>query len=164
MQTRRNFLHASAATAALSRSVLGANDRVRMAIIGTGSRGTLVHEGFTQHNDQVFVAACDVARDRLDQFVTKAGKMATFTDYRKVLEQKDVDAVLITTPDHWHAPIMIAAVEAGKDVYVEKPISNTIEPAQRMVEAVHRTKRIVQVGLQQRSWDHFQESIKLLHK
>ena len=162
MQTRRNFIHASAATAALSRSVLGANDRVQMAIIGTGSRGTLVHEGFTQHNDQVFVAACDVARDRLDQFVTKAGKMATFTDYRKVLEQKDVDAVLITTPDHWHAPIMIAAVEAGKDVYVEKPISNTIEPAQRMVEAVHRTKRIVQVGLQQRSWNHFQESIKLL--
>jgi hypothetical protein len=119
MQTRRNFIHASAATAALSLSVPGANDRVQMAIIGTGSRGTLVHEGFTQHNDQVFVAACDVARDRLDQFATKAGKMAT------------------------------AAVEAGKNVYVEKPISNTIEPAQRMVEAVHRTKRIVQVGLQQ---------------
>ncbi len=157
-------MQATATAAAVSRSILGANDRVQMAIIGTGGRGTAVHGGFTKYDDQVFVAACDVASDRLDQFVTKAGqKMATFSDYRKVLDLKDVDAVLIATPDHWHAPITIAAVAAGKDVYVEKPISNTIEPAQKMVEAVHKSKRIVQVGIQQRSWDHFQEATKLLH-
>ncbi len=164
LENRRTFIQATATAAAFSRSILGANDRVQMAIIGTGGRGTLVHSGFTSHDDQVFVAACDVAGDRLDQFVTKSGgKMATFTDYRKVLDLKDVDAVLITTPDHWHAPIMIDAVAAGKDVYVEKPISNTIEPAQKMVEAVHKSDRIVQVGIQQRSWNHFQEAIKLLH-
>ena len=164
METRRKFLQASATAAVFSRSVLGANDRVQMAIIGTGNRGGQVFQGFSQHKDQVFVAACDVARDRLDSFVSKApNKMTTFTDYRKVLERKDIDAVLITTPDHWHAPIMIAAIQAGKDVYVEKPISNKIEPAQQMVDAVHKSDRIVQVGLQQRSWDHFAEAVKLVH-
>jgi len=164
LDNRRKFLQATAAAAAFARPILGANDRVQMAIIGTGGRGTLVHSCFAQYDDQVFVAACDVARDRLDQFVAKAGgKMATFTDYRKVLDLKDVDGVLITTPDHWHAPMMIEAVAAGKDVYVEKPVSNTIEPAQKMVEAVHKSNRIVQVGIQQRSWNHFQEAIKLLH-
>jgi predicted dehydrogenase len=162
MENRRGFLKASVAAAAVSRSILGANDRIQMAIIGTGERGGQVHGAFTQHKDQVFVAACDVARDTLDDFVTRAGKMSTYTDYRRVLERKDVDAVLIATPDHWHSPILVAACEAGKDAYVEKPISNAVEPAKLMVDAVRKYNRVVQVGLMQRSWKHFQECAKII--
>ena len=164
METRRRFLKASAAAAVVSRSVLGANDRIQMAIIGTGMRGNQVYGSFSQHKDQVFVAACDVARDRLDQFATRAGKVDTYTDYRKVLDRKDIDAVLITTPDHWHAPMLAAACQAGKDAYVEKPISNTIEAAKQMVEVVHKYNRVCQVGVQQRSWKHFQECAKLVRE
>jgi len=160
MKSRRRFLQASAAVAA--RSVLGANDRVQMAIIGTGNRGNQVFNGFSQQTDQVFLAACDVAADRLDAFVTIHGKMDTYRDYRRVLERKDIDAVLVTAPDHQHAPILLAALRAGKDVYIEKPVSNSIEAAQRMVEAVHKSDRVVQVGLQQRSWPHFQECARLI--
>src|ERR1035441_4418642 len=124
MENRRRFLQASAA-AVTARSVLGANDRVQMAIIGTGTRGNQVFTGFSAHTDQVFVAACDVAADRLDAFVTKNGKMDTYKDYRRVLERKDIDAVLITAPDHQHEPILQAALSAGKDAYIEKPISNS---------------------------------------
>src|SRR6516165_6392178 len=163
-ESRRSFLKASAATLAASASVLGANDRVQMAVIGTGTRGTQVHGAFLKHKDAAFTAACDVARDRLDQFlkVNPDEKMDAYGDYRRVLERKDIDAVLITTPDHWHSPIMVAAVEAGKDVYVEKPVSNTIAAALKMVEAARTHKQVVQVGLQQRSWDHFQECAKII--
>jgi predicted dehydrogenase len=78
------------------------------------------------------------------------------------LDRKDVDAVLISTPDHWHAPIMIAAVAAGKDVYVEKPISNSIDASVQMLEAGRKSDRVIQVGLQQRSWNHFQEAAKIV--
>jgi predicted dehydrogenase len=162
MENRRTFLKTTAAAAVVSRSVLGANDRIQMAIIGTGERGEQVHRAFTQHKDQVFVAACDVAKDTLDDFVTRKGKMDTYTDYRRVLDRKDIDAVMITTPDHWHSPILVAACEAGKDAYVEKPISNAVEPAKRMVEAVHKYNRVVQVGLQQRSQRCFIEAAKLV--
>ncbi len=162
MESRRRFLQAAAGAAAVSGSALGANDRVQMAIIGTGARGNQVYGGFSRHTDQVFLAACDVAADRLDAFVTSHGKMDTYTDYRRILDRKDIDAVLITTPDHQHAPMLIAALQAGKDAYIEKPISNAIEPARRMVDAVHKSGRVVQVGLQQRSWPHFQECAKLI--
>ena len=163
MENRRRFLQASAA-AVTARSILGANDRVQMAIIGTGTRGNQVFTGFSAHADQVFLAACDVAADRLDAFVTSHGKMDTYKDYRRVLERKDIDAVLITAPDHQHEPILQAALSAGKDAYIEKPISNSIGPAQRMVEAVHKSDRVVQVGLQQRSWPHFQECARLIRE
>jgi predicted dehydrogenase len=163
MESRRNFLKVTAAAAAASRSILGANDRVRMGIIGTGTRGNQVHSSFIVNKDVEFVAACDVAKSRLDQFATKVGgKIATYADWRKVIDSKDVDAVLITTPDHWHSPIMVAACEAGKDVYVEKPVSNAIAPAQKMVEAARKYNRVVQAGLQQRSWPHFQECVKIM--
>ena len=161
MENRRRFLQATAA-AVTARSILGANDRVQMAIIGTGTRGNQVFTGFSAHTDQVFLAACDVAADRLDAFVTSHGKMDTYKDYRRVLERKDIDAILITAPDHQHEPILQAALSAGKDAYIEKPISNSIGPAQRMVEAVHKSDRVVQVGLQQRSWPHFQECARLI--
>ena len=162
MENRRSFLKATAAAAVVSRSVLGANDRIQMAIIGTGERGAQVHRAFTQHKDQVMVAACDVASDTLDEFVTRVGKMDTYKDYRRILERKDIDAVLITTPDHWHAPMLIEACQAGKDAYVEKPVSNAVEPAKQMVDAVNQYKRVVQVGTWQRSQKHFIECAKMV--
>ena len=78
------------------------------------------------------------------------------------LDNKDIQAVLVSTPDHWHSPITMAACEAGKDVYVEKPVSNAIEPAQRMIEAARKYNRVVQVGMQQRSWQHFQDCVKIM--
>jgi hypothetical protein len=134
-----------------------------MAVIGTGTRGNQVHTAFIRITDVAFVAACDVAKSRLDQFASKVGgKIATYGDYRRVLENKDVEAVLVSTPDHWHSPIMMAACEAGKDVYVEKPVSNAIEPALKMIDAARIYNRVVQVGLRQRSWHHFQECAKMV--
>jgi predicted dehydrogenase len=165
MGSRREFLKVSTAAAVVSRSVLGANDRVQMGIIGTGIRGNQVHGAFIRNSDVQFIAACDVAKSKLDQFATKAGgSIATYTDYRKLIDNKDIQAVLITAPDHWHAPMMLAACEAGKDVYVEKPVSNAIEPALKMIEAARKYNRVVQVGLQQRSWPHFQECAKLVQE
>lgn len=134
-----------------------------MAIIGTGNRGTQVHRAFQRQNDVLFTAACDVARSRMDAFVSQpGGKLATYSDYRRVLENKDVDAVLVSTPDHWHSPIAIDACMAGKDVYVDKSVSNAIDAAIRMVDAVRRTNRVVQVGIQQRSWHHFGECARMM--
>ena len=161
MENRRRFIQTAAGAMAASSTVLGANDRVQMGIIGTGRRGTQVYESFMRNNDVNFIAACEVAKDRLDTFTSAAGsKMDTYVDYRRILDRKDIDAVLITTPDHWHAPITVAACAAGKDIYVEKPVSNTIEGAIQMVDAVRLSNRVVQVGCQQRSWPHFQECAK----
>ena len=165
MESRREFLKVSAAAAVVSQSILGANDRVQMGIIGTGVRGNQVQEAFVRNKDMQFVAACDVAKSKLDKFASKlGGSLATYGDYRRLLENKDVEAVLITTPDHWHSPIMVAACEAGKDVYCEKPVSNAIEPALKMIAAARKYNRVVQVGLQQRSWPHFQECARLVRE
>jgi predicted dehydrogenase len=166
MLTRRTFLQASAVVALGSRSVLGANDRVRMAVIGCGTRGTMVSGFFTRHSDCEFLAACDVAggkRDALAARLRQAGRaFDVVEDYRRILDRKDVDAVLVATPDHWHSPIMVEACAAGKDVYVEKPVSNAIEPAQKMVQAARTHNRVVQVGLQQRQGEHFKEAAELI--
>ena len=144
----------------------GSNDRIRVGIIGTGNRGNQVATDWMKHKDSVFVAACDVAADRLEKTSsvmeqTQGNKVETYEDYRRLLERKDVDAVLIATPDHWHSPMTIDALAAGKHVYVEKPVSNAIEPAVKMLEAARKSKLVVQVGTQQRSWHHFQEAAKL---
>lgn len=162
MENRRTFLKTAAAVGTLSRSVLGANDRVQMGIIGTGTRGMRDHTCFKAHPDTVFVAASEVDQSRLSKALERTGKLATYDDYRKLLDHKDVDAVLITTPDHWHSQMVIDAVAAGKDIYCEKPLSNTVERAQKMLAAVQQSAQIVQVGMQQRSWDHFQEACKIV--
>jgi predicted dehydrogenase len=180
MINRRDFLQAAIAAAAAAQArplfasqqqtgAAGANERIRVGIIGCGNRGNQVATDWMKHKDSVFVAACDVAKDRLDQTAARLGetqgnKLDVYEDYRRILERKDVDAVLIATPDHWHSPMTIDAIAAGKDIYVEKPISNEIEPAVKMLEAARRSDRIVQVGLQQRSWHHFQEAAKLFHE
>ena len=120
---------------------------------------------FTDFPDVELVAVCDVFKPTRDDQAAKLGaktntKPDAVNDYRQVLDRKDVDALLVTTPDHWHGPLVIAASEAGKDCYCEKPLSNSIEVGQKMRAAVRQYKRVVQVGLQQRSWDHFQENAK----
>ena len=161
MEDRRVFLKTLAATLAASRSVFGANDRVQMGVIGTGTRGNQVYQSFMRNKDVTFVTACDVQKSRVDKFVADSKtKMTTVGDYRRVLDNKDVDAVLLTTPDHWHSPMVIEALQAGKDIYCEKPVSNTLDAAIKMRDACRTSKRIVQVGCQQRSWQHFQDQAK----
>jgi predicted dehydrogenase len=148
---------------------VGAAERIRVGLIGCGSRGNQVARDWMHHKDSVFVAACDVAKDRLDETAARLDKtqgnaVDAYEDYRRILDRKDVDAVLVATPDHWHAPMTIDACAAGKDVYVEKPVSNEIEPAVKMIEAARRHNRIVQVGQQQRSWHHFQDAAKLFQE
>jgi predicted dehydrogenase len=178
MINRRDFLHTAMAAAAAAQArplfashqqgVAGANDRIRVGLIGCGNRGNQVATDWMKHKDSVFVAACDVAKDRLDQTAARLGQtqqntLDTYEDYKRILDRKDVDAVLIATPDHWHSPMTIDALSAGKDVYCEKPVSNTIEAAVRMLDAGRRSNRIIQIGLQQRSWHHFQEAARLFH-
>jgi predicted dehydrogenase len=166
MENRRDFLKKMALTAAAastSRSVLGQNDKIRMAVIGTGTRGRMDTRFFQSHPDCEFVAACDVRKTRLDAAIKEmGGNVQGYSDYRRILDRKDVDAVLVTTPDHWHGPIVAQACAAGKDAYVEKPMTHTIEDAVMAVEAARKYKRIVQLGVQQRSGAHFQECAKMI--
>ena len=157
---RRTFFM-GAGSAALATSAAGANDRVRFAVIGAGVRGGHMAGVFAGFEDAQCAAVCDVFKPTRDAIAAKLpGSPDPVVDYRRVLDRKDVDAVLIATPDHWHGPIMMEACQAGKDCYVEKPITNSIEVGLKMIEAARRNKRVVQVGLQQRSWQHFQENAK----
>src|SRR5450756_2788085 len=113
MQSRRSFLAGTAATAALSRSAIGANDRIRFAIIGAGTRGSYVGGVFTDFPDVELVSVCDVYKPTRDQQAAKLGAKTeshpeAVADYRRVLDRKDVDAILITTPDHWHGPMAVS--------------------------------------------------------
>src|SRR5579872_2945651 len=152
--TRREFARAAAlsATAASYSRILGANDRVRMGYIGLGNRGDQVHDAFLEHGDQVTVAVCDL-RDDYMEFAIKKSRATPkkYKEYRDLLADKGVDAVAIATPDHWHALMFIDACNAGKDVYVEKPLSLTVHEGRRMVEVAHLTNRVTQVGIQRRS-------------
>ena len=148
--SRRAF---SVAATALSYSrIAGANDRVRMGFIGLGNRGDQVHDAFLEHGDSQTVAICDLKDEYLDLAASKSRATPLRTkDYRKVIESKDVDAVVIATPDHWHALMFVEACRAGKDVYVEKPLSLTVWEGRRMVEVAVETKRVTQVGIMRRS-------------
>lgn len=167
MDNRRAFLRASAAAiaATAATSAIGANDKIRMAIIGAGNRGARVFDSLARHDDCKFLSVAEVNQQKLTQWMTPSRqtfKLDVVGDYRKILDRKDIDAVLIATPDHWHSQIMIDAVSAGKDVYVEKPASNTIPRINAMLDAYNRGKQVVQMGTHQRSWDHFIEAKKIV--
>lgn len=139
------------AAASYSR-VLGANDRVRLGFIGVGNRGSNLLARTKEYADQEIAAVCDLLDPLLDRAVEAAGTNPTrYKDFRKLLDQKDIDAAVIATPDHWHALMMIAACRAGKDVYVEKPLSLTVVEGRKMVEVAAETERVVQVGIHRRS-------------
>src|SRR6266702_6950313 len=150
--TRRQFARAGMATALSYSRVSGANDRIRMGYIGLGNRGDQVHDAFLEHGDQQTVAVCDLKDSYMDFAIKKSrATPKKYTDYKKLLDDKDVDSVVIATPDHWHALMCIDACHAGKDVYVEKPLSLTVAEGRRMVEVARQTNRVSQVGIHRRS-------------
>ena len=155
---------AGAIASALSRSkVIGANDRVKVGLIGCGSRGRYVSKLMRQVRNVEFAAVCDVYDENAVSARDWAGPGArSYKDFRKLLEQKDVDAVLIATPDHWHAIPTVLACQAGKDVYVEKPLAHNIREGRAIVEAARRYNRVVQTGTQQRSAPHYQEVARII--
>jgi predicted dehydrogenase len=161
--TRRGFT-TTATLAALSASrVLGANERVRLGFIGLGNRGDQVLDAFLPHKDAEIVALCDIYQPYLDFAAKKAGNSPEqFRDYHKLLARRDLDAVVICTPDHWHALMTVHACQAGKDVYVEKPLSLCVAEGRKMVEAARANKRVVQVGIQRRSSTYCKEVAELI--
>jgi predicted dehydrogenase len=168
---RRTFLTASAAgvaalTAGSYGRAAGANERVRLAMIGCGGMMRAHISHFLGRKDTQIIALCEVDADRLadaaKEVEKKNGKAPqTDKDLRKVLTG-DIDAVVIATPDHWHTPAAILALDAGKHVYVEKPCSHNIREGRLLVEAAARTKKVVQTGTQSRSTAHIREAMQAL--
>jgi predicted dehydrogenase len=162
--TRRDFLSTSLAagpvvSAAISRRVLGANDRIRLGVIGSGGRSQHLTSQVNQLEGFEWVAVSDVWEQRCRQWEEKAGvRVEKYQDYRKLLDRNDIDGVLVGTFDHVHAQITADACRAGKDVYVEKPMTSLPDQGLEVVQAVRETKRIVQVGMQQRSMPCFVEA------
>ncbi len=160
---RRDFLRgatrsAAAFTAVSYGRVLGANDRIHLGVIGPGERGRHVM-GLFQKDPLVQVTAlCDIYALQIDKALQQAPGAAAYTDYRKLLEHKELDIILNATPDHWHAQTTIEALNAGKDVYVEKPLTLRIEEGPEIVKAARVNERVCQVGMQQRSGPHYIEA------
>jgi predicted dehydrogenase len=160
MIDRRTFLTAASGLALSARAakaaIQGANNRIRIGVIGTGGRARGLMGLLKKLPGSEMVAVCDVYEPR----VLQAAEIATtatikVADYRRILDDREIDAIVIGAPDHWHKTIALDAVAAGKDVYVEKPVSHTIEEGEQMVKAIEASKQIVQTGTQQRSWDHW---------
>ncbi len=141
--------------------VAGANDRIRLGIIGTGGRGTHLIRMANAAGGVEWVALCDAWDARREQAEKLMGKpVEKYADYRKLLERNDVDAVIVATLDHWHSRMTVDACRAGKDVFVEKPMTSLPMQGHDVVRAARETKRVVQVGVQQRSMAHFIEAKK----
>ena len=163
-ESRREFLKTGAAATALSQTkVKGANDRIRVAGIGCGGRARYLLGLINDIGGAETVAVCDVYGLRRRETIAKFAPGATeHVDYKQVLDRKDIDAVVIGAPDHWHVPMTIDAIRAGKDVYVEKPISHTIEEGEELRRAARDSKQVIQVGYQQRSWPHFEQARQVI--
>ena len=181
-KTRREFLEQSmslgtagaalfaaqpeAANAASYSRVLGANDRIRVALIGCGGMGRADLRDFLKVKNIECVALCDVDDSQVAKTIKEIAEPAaqkpglTTRDFRKVLELKELDAVIVATPDHWHALPTVMACQAGKDVYVEKPLSVAIAEGRVMVETARKHDRVVQMGTQQRSGPHYAEAVE----
>lgn len=159
--SRRNALKSTVAAgialvplqSALSQDrVIGANERIRLGFIGVANRGSQLIDAFKVHPDADIVALCDVDTKTVEKARERCGgKAAMESDFRRMYDKKDIDAVVIATPDHWHAIQTVEACKAGKDVYVEKPLSVTVVEGRKMVEAARKYRRIVQVGIHRRS-------------
>lgn len=176
---RRNFLkkaaasgialsaaqHLFAAKAATSR-VVGANDRINLGVVGVGGRGSYLANKFSKFADDnpnscQIVAVCDVYEKRKREAAEKHNAKG-YLDYREVIARPDIDAVIVATPDHWHAKIALAALDAGKDVYCEKPMTHTIDEALQLARTVRETKRVFQVGSQTTSADQWHKAKKAI--
>jgi predicted dehydrogenase len=155
------------AAAVLPRSVLGANERVTLGIMGVNGRGRALAQGFAGLADAQIKYVCDVDSRVIpklsDLVASKQGKAPeAIGDFRRILDDKGVDGLIVATPDHWHALATILACQAGKDVYVEKPCSHNVAEGRRMIEAARHYNRVVQVGTQRRSSPFFQEVMAAL--
>jgi len=167
---RRYFLGTAAGAALAGAATLGqprkgvaANDKILMGLIGSGGRGRGVMRSMMRDSAVEFIAVCDVSEERRNQGVKDAGgKAKAFVDHRELLAMKEINAVLIASPTHWHAPHLFDALNAGKDVYLEKPMSYSIEQGAEMVKAVRKTDRIVQIGMQRRSSPMVREAKQLM--
>jgi predicted dehydrogenase len=182
--TRRQFLKATAALAVAAPSILpasvwgaakGPNDRLTLGFIGMGKQNSGLLNGFIHNQETQVVAVCDVdttrrehAKQTVEAYYAKQASKGsfkgcdTYTDFRELIARPDIDAVVVATPDHWHALNVIAAADAGKDIYCEKPLSLTIYEARAMVNAVRRNKRICQTGSMQRSSQEFRKACELV--
>jgi predicted dehydrogenase len=176
-QTRRAFLKQSSSAAAAattllalapSQNVLGANEKFVIGMIGPGGMGTNLLKSFATQPDVSVAYVCDPDEQRMNaaaSIVEKAGGAAKqVKDMRRIFDDKTVDAVIIATPDHWHAPATILACDAGKHVYVEKPCSHNLREGRLMIEAARKNNRVVQVGTQTRSTEHAMRAMQLLRE
>jgi predicted dehydrogenase len=171
--TRRKFLQkVSAGTVLVGASfdaksyarVPGANERLFLGLIGCGGRGQDLMKHFVKQG-AVFNCVCDPDENRMQRARNATeGSAETAKDFRRVLESKEIDAVVVATPDHWHALPTILACDAGKDVYVEKPLAYSVVEGRAMVEVARRTKRIVQIGTQQRAGQHYRRAVELIQQ
>jgi len=176
MNDRRDFLKSAAAvftTSIFTGNVHGANDRIRVAFIGMGRMGTDSMETALKLPNVEVPVLCDVYQPNLEKAVAVSGrgpdgtpdarpKAKGITDFREILHDKSIDAVNISTPDHWHAYMTVEACKNGKDVYVEKPICVVVEEGRKMVQAARKYDRVVQVGTWQRSGEHFQKAAEMV--
>lgn len=173
--TRREFIEkvcvgaAGAVTAGYSATAGGypANETIRVGVIGCGGRAfnNLVPKTLALPGTKL-VAACDVYtghRERMVKLATDAGdKIDTTRRHEDIIDRKDVDAVIVATPDHWHVPISVAACESGKDVYCEKPLTHKLNEGERIIAAQNDNKRVLQVGMQQRSFPQFKRAKEII--
>ena len=179
--SRRSFIKKTAASSAFIATagilpqfsaksyarILGANDRINVSVMGVNSRGNALAQNFASQKNAEVIHVCDVdSRAILKCLDSVKGrqdrKPKTFTDFRKSLESKDVDAMVIAAPDHWHAPASLLAMEAGKHVYVEKPCSHNPNEGEILVQAAQKYGKVIQMGNQRRSWPNVVEGIKAL--
>jgi predicted dehydrogenase len=163
MLNRRSFMVATGLTALASTRVLGANDTIRVGVIGAGRR---MRNGLLDSAEKAgvyqIVAVSDVYSPNCDAVKERSNGLATtHLDYREVLQQ-NLDAVFIASPDHWHVRMAVDALATGKDVYLEKPVTHTIEEGAVLTRAVRSGKQILQCGMQQRSWTHYRDAVDLI--
>ena len=150
---------------AVTGRVIGANDKINLGLIGVGGRGGYLAREFTRYGEKTgaakIVAVCDVW-ERRKREAAEMYKADGYLDWREVVNRKDVDAVLVATPDHWHAKIALEAMDKGKDVYLEKPMCHTIEEGKQLAATVRETKRVLQVGSQTTSADQWHQAKKYI--
>ena len=156
MVTRRLFLM-SASTALLAQPA-----RLNLGVIGSGSRGTFVMGVFQKDPAVQVTAICDVYEPHLEAALSKAKAAKSYRNYKQLLDDKEIQAVLIATPEHWHHRMVLDALAAGKDVYIEKPLCQTPEQGVELMQAEKHSKQIVQVGMQRRSYDLYLEGRKIV--
>jgi len=167
--SRRALLQAGTGAVALTAAsygrVPGANERIGVGFIGYGLIGKRHVLDFQAQEDVACVGISDAHRGRLDEGRAQlGGSSRAYADFREMLDDKDVDAVVVSTPDHWHALMTMLACAAGKDVYVEKPLSLFVREGQWMLDVANRHRRVVQVGTQQRSGLHYQKARELIRE